>query len=218
MDRNKYSKILTIALVVVIVAIVGVLGYLGYKAFSDKKTEENYTQAANEFEQSVTGSGKKADSGNSTLNEIASNSKSKKYMEDYEIIGTIEIPKTKLKSAILNEVTKRSIEIAVGKMYTTGGLNQPGNTVIYGHNYRNNLFFSKNDELSNGDKIYILDQDGNKVTYEIYNKFITTSTDTSFYTRTSQDTGGKAEITLSTCTDDASTTDRSLIIQATEVE
>ena len=65
MDRNKYSKILTIALVIVIVAIIGVLGYLGYKAFSDKKTEENYTQAANEFEQSVTGSGKKADSGNS---------------------------------------------------------------------------------------------------------------------------------------------------------
>lgn len=195
-------------------------GYLGYNAFSDKKTEENYTSAANEFEKAVTGSGKKANSGNTTLNAInVTNSNSdRKMMEDYIIIGTIEIPKVKLKCAILNQVTKRSIEIAVGQIYTVNGLNQPGNTVIYGHNYRNDLFFSRNDELTNGDKIYILDEEGTKLTYEIYNIFITTSTDTSFYARTAEETGGKAEITLSTCTDDASTTDRRLIIQAREID
>ena len=195
-------------------------GYLGYNAFSDKKTEENYTSAANEFEKAVTGSGKKANSGNTTLNAInVTNSNSdRKMMEDYIIIGTIEIPKVKLKCAILNQVTKRSIEIAVGQIYTVNGLNKPGNTVIYGHNYRNDLFFSRNDELTNGDKIYILDEEGTKLTYEIYNIFIATSTDTSFYIRSSEDTGGKAEITLSTCTDDASTTDRRLIVQAREVD
>ena len=195
-------------------------GYLGYNAFSDKKTEENYTSAANEFEKAVTGSGKKANSGNTTLNAInVTNSNSdRKMMEDYIIIGTIEIPKVKLKCAILNQVTKRSIEIAVAKIYTVNGLNKPGNTVIYGHNYRNDLFFSRNDELTNGDKIYILDEEGTKLTYEIYNIFITTSTDTSFYARTAEETGGKAEITLSTCTDDASTTDRRLIIQAREID
>lgn len=195
-------------------------GYLGYNAFSDKKTEENYTNAANEFEKAITGSGKKANSGNSTLNAInvtRSNS-DRKMMEDYIIIGTIEIPKIKLKCAILNQVTKRSIEIAVGQIYTVNGLNKPGNTVIYGHNYRNDLFFSRNDELANGDKIYILDEEGTKLTYEIYNIFITTSTDTSFYARTAEETEGKAEITLSTCTDDASTTDRRLIIQAREID
>lgn len=195
-------------------------GYLGYNAFSDKKTEENYTSAANEFEKAVTGSGKKANSGNTTLNAInVTNSNSdRKMMEDYIIIGTIEIPKVKLKCAILNQVTKKSIEIAVGQIYTVNGLNKPGNTVIYGHNYRNDLFFSRNDELTNGDKIYILDEEGTKLTYEIYNIFITTSTDTSFYARTAEETGGKAEITLSTCTDDASTTDRRLIIQAREID
>ena len=195
-------------------------GYLGYSAFSDKKTEESYTNAANEFEKAVTGSGKKAEEGNSTLNAIntTKNNSDKKMMEEYEIIGTIEIPKIKLKCAILNEVTKRSIEIAVGQIYTVNGLNKPGNTVIYGHNYRNDLFFSRNDELTNGDKIYILDAEGTKLTYEIYNTFITTSTDTSFYARTSADTEGKAEVTLSTCTDDASTTDRRLIIQARELD
>ena len=195
-------------------------GYLGYNAFSDKKTEENYTSAANEFEKAVTGSGKKANSGNTTLNAInVTNSNSdRKMMEDYIIIGTIEIPKVKLKCAILNQVTKRSIEIAVGQIYTENGLNKPGNTVIYGPNYRNDLFISRNDDLKNGDKIYILDEEGTKLTYEIYNIFITTSTDTSFYARTAEETGGKAEITLSTCTDDASTTDRRLIIQAREID
>ena len=195
-------------------------GYLGYSAFSDKKTEETYTNAANEFEKAVTGRGKKTEMGNSTLNAInaTTTTNNKKYMEDYEILGTIEIPKVNLKCAILNEVTPRSIQIAVGQIYTANGLNKPGNTVIYGHNYRNNLFFSRNDELNNGDKIYILNQEGTKLTYEIYNIFIATSTDTSFYIKSSEDTNGKAEITLSTCTDDASTTDRRLIVQAREID
>lgn len=74
-----------------------------------------------------------------------------------------------------------------------------GNTVIQGHNYRNGMFFSNLKKLSNGDKIYITDTSGMKVTYEVYNIFETTETDTSFYKR---DTKGLREITLSTCTDD----------------
>ena len=46
--------------------------------------------------------------------------------------------------------------------------------------------------------------------------FETTSTDTSFYVKTAEETGGKSEITLSTCTDDASETDRRLIVLAAE--
>jgi len=101
-------------------------------------------------------------------------------------------------------------------MYTTAGLNEPGNTVIYGHNYRNKLFFSRNDELQTGDEIRILDESGRKITYKIFNIFETTMTDTTFYTRTAEITNGKVEVTLSTCTDDASETDRRLIIQARE--
>ena len=73
--------------------------------------------------------------------------------------------------------------------------------MIIGHNYRNGLFFSNNKKLNIGDKIYITDNDGNRLTYTIYNKFETTDTDTSFYQR---DTAGIPEVTLSTCTDDSS--------------
>ncbi len=218
MIDDKKSKALTIILVVIIVVIVGVLSYLGYVALKDKKVEDTYTQAANEFEKKVAGSPEKSKGSNSTLNSVnvSLDKSDRQQMEGYNIIGTIEIPKVDLKCAILEEVTPRSIEIAVGMMYTTAGLNEPGNTVIYGHNYRNKLFFSRNDELQTGDEIRILDESGRKITYEIFNIFETTMTDTTFYTRTAEITNGKVEVTLSTCTDDASETDRRLIIQARE--
>ena len=218
MMDDKKSKVLTIILVVIIVVIVGVLSYLGYVALKDKKVEDTYTQAANEFEKKVAGSPEKSKGSNATLNSVnvSLDKSDRQQMEGYNVIGTIEIPKVDLKCAILEEVTPRSIEIAVGMMYTTAGLNEPGNTVIYGHNYRNKLFFSRNDELQTGDEIRILDESGRKITYEIFNIFETTMTDTTFYTRTAEITNGKVEVTLSTCTDDASETDRRLIIQARE--
>ena len=217
-DRNKKSKILGGILIAVIIILIVTLAFIGYKMLNPKKESPEVEQ---QTEQKVlSGSGQKSNSTGGELSSIetSSKSKAKKKLEDYEIIGAIEIPKTGLKCDILNEVTKRSIEIAVATIYSTGGLNQPGNTVIYGHNYRNSLFFSKNDELSVGDKIYITDEEGNKKTYKIYDKFETTSTDTSFYTKTAEMTGGKAEVTLSTCTDDANQTDRRLIILASAEE
>ena len=135
----------------------------------------------------------------------------KVYMEDYEVLGRIEIPKTKVDYPILENVTKRSLEIAVGKAYGPG-LNEPGNTTIFGHNYRNGLFFSNNKKLSNGDKIYITDATGNKVTYIIYNIYQTLPSDASYMQR---ETNGRREISLQTCTDDSSAR---IIIWAAEQE
>lgn len=81
------------------------------------------------------------------------------------------------------------------------GINQVGNTVIQGHNYRNGLFFSNLSKLSNGDSIYITDQTGTQIEYKVYKVFEAESTDSSFYRR---DTAGLREITLSTCTNDGS--------------
>ncbi len=213
--ENKNSKIFGIILIIVILLIIA--GLIAFATFllADKKDEEPI--AKNENEIVIKGSGKTATAGGSELEPIdnvenADNEK-KKQMEGYEIIGKIEIPKTSLESNILSETTKRSLEIAITQMFSTSELNQPGNTVLYGHNYRNTKFFSRNYELEKGDSIYITDQENNRIKYVIYDKFETSSTDTTFYTR---NTAGKCEITLSTCTDDASTTERRLIILAKE--
>lgn len=214
MNRGKVTEII---LIVVLIAVVIGLVIAGILAFRQKEAPQEEVKESQVYKSS----GQSSSDGSKSISEISTpdknSSKKKKMMENYEIIGVIEIPKVSLKSNILGETTKRSLEIAVAQIYTTGGLNNPGNTVIYGHNYRNTLFFSRNDELSIGDKIFITDEaTGTKKEYHIYNTFETTSTDTTFYSRTSEDTLGKAEVTLSTCTDDASKTDRRLIIQARE--
>ena len=125
----------------------------------------------------------------------------KVYLEGYEVKGRIEIPKTKVDYPILGENTKRSLEIGITIAYGPG-LNEEGNTCLYGHNYRNNLFFSNNDKLSNGDDIYITDQWGERVRYKIYNMYQTDPNDASYMQRPIEP--GKREISLQTCTDDSS--------------
>lgn len=122
-------------------------------------------------------------------------------MEGFEIKGRIEIPKTKVNYPVLGQLAKRSLEIATVIAYGPG-LNEPGNTVIYGHNYRNDLFFSNNKKLKIGDEIYITDLKGEKVTYEIYNMYETTPNDAEYMTRPVEE--GVREISLQTCTDDSS--------------
>ena len=52
-----------------------------------------------------------------------------------------------------------------------------------------------------------------KIDYEIYNKYITSQDDASFFQR---DTGGAREISLSTCTDNGLKTGERIIIWARE--
>ena len=75
-----------------------------------------------------------------------------------------------------------------------------GNFCIVGHNYRNSQFFSKVLKLEAGEHIEITDLKGITLTYEIYDKY---NVDPSDVTCTSQETEGRTEITLITCTNDS---------------
>ena len=216
MISNKYSNILTMFLVVFIVAILGIVAYFGYDLLNSKAVNDNAQSTLDEFEKAVTRETVSESTNNEVDGEVTNpldelNSMTnteeevvqepeKVYMEGYEVKGRIQIPKTGVDYPVLAEVTKRSLEIAVGIAYGPG-LNEVGNTIIYGHNYRNGLFFSDNKKLSNGDKVLITDQYGNTITYSIYNIYQTTPSDASYFTR---DTQGKREISLQTCTDDSS--------------
>lgn len=219
MTANKYGNVLTIILVIAIVAILVGLGFLAYnyvikpnsdenrkiEAFAelDKNAEENNNNEVEEPKEEVD-----ANEINTTVkppeNTGSSNSgttKKKTYYEGFVMLGYITIPKTNVQEPILDVVTPESLNTAVAVLYPSNPqLNQPGNVVIIGHNYRNSQFFSNNKKLSTGDKIKIKDTTGTELTYTIYEKFETTEQDTSFYNR---DTKGAIEITLSTCTDDS---------------
>ena len=210
MFESKYNKLLTIVLVIVIIAIIGLLVFWGIEVFQ----KNSITNETAEFVDSYQGDDQTPDDetqnsdndGSNPLDEIeesnttGSSKRTKKTYKGYVVNGTMEIPKINFKYPVLEEFNKKSLETSVVILYGAG-LNQPGNTVIIGHNYRNGVFFSNNKKLNNGDKIYVTDYTGKKVSYTIYNKFETTPEDTSFSQR---DTNGNPEITLSTCTDDSS--------------
>ena len=206
--ESKYSKFLTILLIIIVVGIVGLLGYMGYSYFKGNKDDQEAKEYVQQFTNSIESdnnqsgqTGNASDNNEITVEDVngSSSKKTKKKYKGFYVSGTIEIPKTGLSCPVLEKVTKSSIETAVAVMYGPGP-NQVGNTTIMGHNYRNGLFFSNNKKLEVGDKIYITDLDGKKITYTVYKTFETSEDDTSFYNR---DTNGAREITLSTCTDDS---------------
>lgn len=220
MFESKYSKVLTVILIIVIVAIVILLGFLAY----DYIKKFNTTKQASDFVENYQGDITTGEENNENVT-IAENvtldgldstptstgtggSSTKKTYQGFTVVGTMKIPKINLEYPILEEVTTKALETALVALYPSpDNINLPGNSVIIGHNYRNGLFFSNLKKLSKGDKIYVTDYRGTTVTYEIYNIFEASSTDTSFYNR---DTNGLAELTLSTCTD-ASNDQRTIV-------
>jgi len=222
MFNSKYSNFLTILLIVVIIAILGLLGYLGYdfyrKYYIDKEADEflsQYEESISKNDHNEEKEENKQDEQQAEGSEFenpyeseiqvnnntnSSGNTTQKYTyKGFTVLGRIEIPKTGIDYPILEKVSKKSLETSVAIMYGPGP-NEIGNTTIAGHNYRNGLFFSNNKKLSNGDVIYITDNSGQKITYEIYSIYETDPNDTDFMTR---DVGNTREISLQTCTDDS---------------
>ena len=214
--NSKYSNVLTIILIIVIIAILALIGFLGYdfyrKYYIDKETEDFMAKYEEQIKNIASQNTIKQDNnveGNTvieTVNTVQTNSqvgsntniKIPTY-KGYNVLGTIEIPKTDIKYPILDRVTPKSIETSVAYYYGPG-LNKEGNTTIVGHNYRSGAFFGKNKQLKEGDIIYITDNTGTKIKYTIYKTYTTTETDAEYITR---QTNGAKEISLSTCTDDS---------------
>ena len=219
---GKYSKVLTIILILAIVLIIGILLFLGIRMVVDNNIKSDYESGADTFIETAKNKNDKNKENknqnvvneavgnliglenllvnNMNTNTIGESTNTKKQMyKGFPQVGVIEIPKTKLKCPILEDASKSAIEVAVG-IYEGVGLNKVGNTTIAGHNYRNGTFFSDNKKIEIGDKIYITDESGTKVTYKVYNTVTVAPEDSSYFGR---DTQGAREITLDTCTDDA---------------
>ncbi|MBO5003973.1 MAG: sortase [Clostridia bacterium] len=211
MAGKRFNTFLNIVLVIVILLILVSIGFIGYEYFYKKY--KNATDAQNEIEkidqyiaennnlvvevsnEPVEESDKTKDT-NVTTRTYNPNTNYGLTYRGYGVLGKIELPKVGLMYPVLETMTDaKSIDISVAMQYGVG-LNNIGNTVIIGHNYRNGTFFGSNKKLVEGDKVYITDLSGNKVEYTIYSKYLTPQEDYSYAQR---DTGGKREITLVTC-------------------
>lgn len=196
--KSSYNRFLTILAIILTIAILVILGYLGYGYYERFKVTKEADTFIDEFDDLIIELGNEENSGesNKTSNGVRGVSTKSLYYKGYKVVGKIEMPSVNLQYPVLDFLTDaRAIEYSVAIQYGVG-LNEIGNTVIIGHNYRSGLFFGSNKRMQIGDKIYITDLTGRKITYIVYNKYKTPQDDFSYSTR---NTDGKREITLVTC-------------------
>ena len=83
------------------------------------------------------------------------------------LLGIIEIPKINLYYPVFSNINEELLKTAPCKIYGTSP-GEKGNICIAGHNYNNNMFFSKINTLTVNDEIYLYDISSNKYVYKVF--------------------------------------------------
>ncbi len=108
-------------------------------------------------------------------------------------LGKIYIDKIDLEYAVFNSFNEKLLKIAPCK-FSGVNVGERGNICIAGHNYNDDRFFGRLDELEFGDIIKIVDLKGKEYEYIVYNTFETDENDTSILK-----SNKNYELTLLTC-------------------
>lgn len=119
--------------------------------------------------------------------------------QGYTVCAKLEIPRISLETYILKKYSEQALNVAVTKFWGADP-NQVGNFCVAGHNFPNRNMFYKLKKLEIGDNFFISDNNIGKVEYEIYDLYKVQPNDVSCL---SQETKGKREVTLITCTIDS---------------
>lgn len=127
----------------------------------------------------------------------------------YTVAAKLEIPKIQLETYILQNYSEEALNISVTKFWGANP-NEIGNFCVAGHNFRNKNMFRNLKNLQTGDRLFVSDNKIGKVEYEIYDIYKVKPEDVSCLT---QETGGRREITLITCTNDSK---QRIIVKARE--
>lgn len=143
----------------------------------------------------------------------------KKYIKEdvpleykgYTVVSKLEIPKIDLETYVLEKYLEETLNISVVKFYGANP-NEIGNFCIAGHNFKNKNMFKNLKKLSVGDNLFIIDNDIGRVEYEIFDIYKVSPNDVACLL---QETNGKREVTLITCTNDSK---ERIIVKAREKE
>jgi len=116
----------------------------------------------------------------------------------YETIAIIYIPTLDIQYPVLSSTSKELLKVSLNK-YWGPNPNKVGNFCIVGHNYNDEKFFGKLNNIKIGEFVQLTDMSGKTLQYKVYDTYIVDPDDTDC---TSQLTNGETEITLITCTRD----------------
>lgn len=129
----------------------------------------------------------------------------------YLVSAKLDIPKISLETYILKKYSTEALNVSVTKFWGAEP-NQIGNFCVAGHNFQNKNMFHNLKNLKKGDTFFISDNNIGKIEYEIYDLYKVVPNDVNCL---SQDTNGKREVTLITCTNDSK---ERIIVKGIEVE
>ncbi len=115
----------------------------------------------------------------------------------YTVSCRLKIAKINVDTYVLKNYSKAALDICVTKYYGPNP-NEVGNYCIAGHNFLRKNMFGRLTELKKGDEIILTDKKHGAVKYKIYDIFKVKPEQTEVL---SQETNGKKEITLITCSD-----------------
>ena len=201
MKNRKTKKSRTIINFILVILIFGIITYLRVENYS----EENIKQANNYEVKNVVTS-----TNNIKENEkVYSKEEVIKEYKGYEVDSKLEIPKIELETYVLKEFSKEALNVSVTKFWGCKP-NTIGNYCIAGHNFKNKNMFHNLKKLKRNDNVFIIDNKVGKVEYEVYDVYKVFPEDTSCL---EQETNGKKEVTLITCTSDS---EERIIVKATE--
>lgn len=127
----------------------------------------------------------------------------------YTVAAKLEIPKIQLETYILQNYSIEALNISVTKFWGANP-NEIGNFCVAGHNFQNKNMFRNLKNLQTGDRLFISDNKIGRIEYEIYDIYKVEPDDVSCLT---QETGGRREVTLITCTNDSK---QRIIVKARE--
>ena len=201
MKTKTKRRVVNIFLVIIIFCIFTWLGIEEYKESNIKK--ENY----------------KTQNVSTNVNDREKEKTKKEYPKEkvileykgYDVLAKLEIPEIDLNTYILKTYSSESLNISVVKFWGVKP-NTSGNLCIAGHNFKNENMFHDLKDLNIGDNLFVIDNNVGRVEYEIYNIYKVLPDDVSCL---SQETDGKKEVTLITCTNDSK---ERIIVKAKEKE
>lgn len=157
---------------------------------------------------------KKENETNQILTGVAKEYPKEEIIEEYKgytVVAKLEIPKINLETYILKQYSKNALNVSVTKFWGADP-NQIGNFCVAGHNFQNKNMFHNLRNLEIGNRLTISNQSIGKVEYEIYDIYMVKPEDVGCL---SQETNGKREVTLITCTTDS---EKRIIVKAKEIE
>lgn len=233
MKKRKNSKIIISSIIICIV--FGMLIWLCIEMYTDVKIKKKITaqyetqnlstqkfniqnsDMQNEGTQNVSTQNSSVQNDveketNKTTKQITKKYPKEQVIDEYKgytVAAKLEIQKIHLETYILQNYSIEALNISVTKFWGANP-NEIGNFCIAGHNFQNENMFRNLKNLQTGDRLFISDNKIGRIEYEIYDIYKVNPNDVSCLT---QETGGRREVTLITCTNDSK---QRIIVKARE--